>query len=555
MLEKHEEENDSSLNLTYGLRNFKSFKEKEYINIKPLTILCGVNNCGKSSLIQSLLLLSQSISQVKEGSELPFIILPESFITEDVKYKTSLLFEGEKCHLSDYFNVLNKYTEENEIDFSFAFNDIKFSITFANVSKISVMEAFVKEFTITGKNYELKTSANFDINNRIQNYTCLITIMSFKDFILQTPFKFMLDTEEEDELDEIFITNYRIKNLHVKFNGFIPESLLLPAKNIKEQIEKIFKNFGGEKKSIKHIKKFIDKNSKYLFYQLGDTSEREDLQAKYAILNFRNLNFILNFFINIHYIGPLRDEPHRYYQFFDIRELKIGNKGQNAPQILTLQSDSEIPPIKIFEIKNNQIIYSDFKCKDLNLQKGLAKWFEIIGLPDINPELVEDILFKIMVNLLKKDTNVSLQDVGFGISQILPVYIESLRMDNKHTLILEQPEIHLHPKMQSNLADFLLCMMLSGKNFIIETHSEYLINRICLRIAQDQNNFLKDKISIVFIEPPEGDEEKGFEGSKINRIILNNYGEIENWPIGFFDEMDYNKILKAAINKRINEKS
>ncbi len=543
------------LDLNFSLKNFKSFKDTEYINIKPLTILCGVNNSGKSSLIQSLLLLSQSISHVKEVSELPFSLLPDSFKYEVAKYKTSILFEGEKCHLSDYFNVLNKYTKEKEINFSFEYSDIKFLITFVNISEASILEAFIKEFTIRGKDYELKVFANFDSNNRIQNYSCLIARMSFKDFLLQSPFEFIISIEGEKGLDQIYINNYTIENLHVKFNGFIPERLILPVKDLIIQIGNIFKEYGGENKKLKSIKKTIDKYSKFIFHQLKDVSEKEEIQANYAILNFKDLIFIFNFFNNIHYIGPLRDEPHRYYQFFDIRELNIGNKGQNAPQILTLQADSEIPAFKIYEIRNNQILFSEFECEDLTLQKGLLKWFEIIGLPDINPKLVEKILFKIMVDLLKKDSEVSLQDVGFGISQILPVYIESLRMNKEHILILEQPEIHLHPKMQSNLADFILCMMLSGKNFIIETHSEYLINRICLRIAQDQNNILKDMISIVFIDPPKINKEKGFEGSKINRVALNNYGEIENWPIGFFDEMDYNKILSAAINKRKKETS
>ena len=544
-----------SLDLKFGLKNFKSFKDIGYINLKPLTIICGVNNSGKSSLIQSLLLLSQSISNIEEVSELPFIRLPNLFKYEDTKYKTAILFEGEKCHLSDYSNVLNKYTKEKEIHFSFGYQDIKFLVTFMNISEGSVLEAFIKEFILEGKDYKLKVFANFDSNNRILNYSCLIIRMSFKDFLSNSPFEFIMSIEGEKEIDQIYIDNYTIENIHIKFNGFIPQRLILPVKDLLVQIDNIFKEYSGENKKLKSIKKSIDRNSKFLFYRLRDVSEKEGLHANQAILNFKDLAFILTFFNNIHYIGPLRDEPHRYYQFFDIRELNVGNKGQNAPQILTLQADSEIPAFKIFEIKNNQISFSDFECEDLTLQKGLSKWFDILGLPDINPKLVEKILFKIMVDLLKKDSNVSLQDVGFGISQILPVYIESLRMNKEHFLILEQPEIHLHPKMQSNLADFLLCMMLSEKNFIVETHSEYLINRICLRIAQDQKNILKDMISIVFVDPPEMSEEKGFEGSKINKIALSKYGEIENWPIGFFDETDYGKILKAAIDKRKNEVS
>ncbi len=223
MSENQIDKTEDVLNVNFGLTNFKSFKDKEYINIKPLTILCGVNNCGKSSLIQSLLLLSQSISHVKEVSELPFILLPDSILYENVKYKTSLLFEGEKCHLSDYFNVLNKYTEEKEINFSFEFNNTKFSVTFLNTSETSVLEAFIREFTIEGNDYELKISANFDNNNRIINYSCLITRMSFKDFLLQSPFDFIVSMEGENELDQIYIKIYNIKNLQVKFNVFIPE--------------------------------------------------------------------------------------------------------------------------------------------------------------------------------------------------------------------------------------------------------------------------------------------------------------------------------------------
>ena len=107
--------------------------------------------------------------------------------------------------------------------------------------------------------------------------------------------------------------------------------------------------------------------------------------------------------------------------------------------------------------------------------------------------------------------------------------------------------------MQSKLADFLLSMAISEKKFIIETHSEYLINRICLRIAQDPSNKLKDLISIVFIEPPTIDTNDDYKGSVVKKVKLNKYGEIDKWPVGFFDKNDYHKILKAGIIKRENE--
>ena len=178
-----------------------------------------------------------------------------------------------------------------------------------------------------------------------------------------------------------------------------------------------------------------------------------------------------------------------------------------------------------------------------------------MDLPEISTERVEQTLTKVLVKLPEKDDYVSLQDVGFGISQILPVYIESLRLiPGEEILILEQPEIHLHPSMQSKLADFLLSMALSGKRFIIESHSEHLINRICLRIAQDQTNELNDYISMVFIEPIPKISMEEDPRSRITKIKLNNYGGVENWPVGFFDTSDHRKILQAGIIKRKRER-
>jgi len=283
---------------------------------------------------------------------------------------------------------------------------------------------------------------------------------------------------------------------------------------------------------ILYINQKIIKETYYSFFEYYENKTFEDLLKKF------------------HYIGPLRDEPHRYYQFYDIRNLDIGNKGQFAAQILTLEGELQIPTFKTFEIIDGKLIFEKVKLKDLSLKKGLSIWLNKLNLPSINPKKLEYILFKIVVNLQKSDEYVTLQDVGFGISQILPVYVESLRMEKGHTLVLEQPEIHLHPSMQSKLADFLISMAISGKNFLIETHSEHLINRICLRIAQDHSNTIKNIISLVFVDPPKEDRTGKFIGSKIKKIILNNYGEIENWPVGFFDGLDSGKIIQAAINKR-----
>ncbi|TKJ27580.1 MAG: hypothetical protein CEE42_01365 [Promethearchaeota archaeon Loki_b31] len=542
----------------FGLNNFKSFKENQLIEIKPLTIICGVNNCGKSSIIQSLLLSSQSLELTEKFRGYPLLIRYPYDFREPI-YKTSLLFEGDLCHLSDFYNVLNRYSKDKEFSFNFEIESTKFSVTFFNPYKENPLEAYVKNIDIIGDGYNLQIESKFEENNDKFNYSCLIKKLNFQHLLWRCPFGYFKSRKylSNKNFEETFIINHLIKDIKVIFNGFLPEKLLLPYDRFSNEINLIIQRFGEGLKELKSFKKRINEELEFILLRTEgktkDYGRKIIKETYYSFFEYYENKIFEDLLKKFHYIGPLRDEPHRYYQFYDIRNLDIGNKGQYAAQILTLEGDLQIPTFKTFEIKDGKLIFEKVKLKDLSLKKGLSIWFKKLNLPSINPKKLEHILFKIVVNLQKSDEYVTLQDVGFGISQILPVYVESLRMEKGHTLVLEQPEIHLHPSMQSKLADFLISMAISGKNFLIETHSEHLINRICLRIAQDHSNTIKNIISLVFVEPPKEDKTGKFIGSKIKRIILNNYGEIENWPVGFFDDLDSGKIIQAAIKKRKKE--
>ena len=99
------------------------------------------------------------------------------------------------------------------------------------------------------------------------------------------------------------------------------------------------------------------------------------------------------------------------------------------------------------------------------------------------------------------------------------------------------------------MADFLLCNAKLGKNFIVETHSEYLIKRLCLRIAQFQEEDLSKLINIYFVTPNEENN-----GARIVDVKINEFGEILEWPKGFFDEDEDVKILNAGYNKKNAQK-
>jgi len=124
---------------------------------------------------------------------------------------------------------------------------------------------------------------------------------------------------------------------------------------------------------------------------------------------------------------------------------------------------------------------------------------------------------------------------------------QGLRSAEQSILIFEQPEIHLHPRLQSNLADFLLNIALSGRRVIVETHSDYLINRLRRRIAEDESDRIRDKVSVLFVRPPLEDQ-----GAVIEPLSVDSYGVIENWPPDFLPESgdEAEAIIRASLKKR-----
>ena len=122
----------------------------------------------------------------------------------------------------------------------------------------------------------------------------------------------------------------------------------------------------------------------------------------------------------------------------------------------------------------------------------------------------------------------SIADVGFGVSQILPIIVEGSIMKQYQTLLLEQPEIHLHPKAQMKIADYLLSLALSKKSIIVETHSDHIINRIVRRCLE--NPALIDQVSILFLSK----NDEGF--TNIETINIDQHLGIDKAPKDFFDQ-------------------
>lgn len=163
---------------------------------------------------------------------------------------------------------------------------------------------------------------------------------------------------------------------------------------------------------------------------------------------------------------------------------------------------------------------------------------------------VEDYEELVKLKVTRSGLADSIQDVGFGFSQILPIIVQAAALTSGKTMIIEQPELHLHPSAQVAFSKFLVEASQIGIRFIIETHSEHILRGLQLAISENSidssKGITKNDLKVYYF--PSEQDSHAFE------IAINDDGElIEGWPSGFFDE-SYN-LTKKIISNKINKLS
>lgn len=242
------------------------------------------------------------------------------------------------------------------------------------------------------------------------------------------------------------------------------------------------------------------------------------------------------------YLGPLRASPKATYG------LGSGVENSNIP----LGESGEFTAKKLFSEKNlkRYLVPVDGKIIDkrITLEEAVSLWYQELC---ISPEISDKIEVQApgrqgyQMNIGSR----TLANVGFGVSQILPVITLCLITDPGSLIMLEQPELHLNPGMQQKLADFLLEMVKTGRQIIVETHSEYLITRLRRRAATHENDH--KYFGIVFAERDPK------EGTSYRLVNVNEQGDLSEWPQGFFDHVaeDLRILMRKAAERQTSVKS
>jgi predicted ATPase len=207
-------------------------------------------------------------------------------------------------------------------------------------------------------------------------------------------------------------------------------------------------------------------------------------------------------------LGPFRKPPLRWYVFTGTTPVDVGRQGHLLPDLLLRNKT-------ILEETNNWL-------------KNLAIHYEIQPRP--LGHSASD-LFEVRLRDTRRASNVDvgLADVGFGISQILPFVVQSLASRDQ-TISVEQPEVHIHPRLQADLGDLLIAAVQEPRRnqFLIETHSEHLALRLQRRIREKK--LAPEMVSIIYVE-------RGPTGSTVKPLRLDHEGDfIDDLPGGFFPE-------------------
>ena len=238
---------------------------------------------------------------------------------------------------------------------------------------------------------------------------------------------------------------------------------------------------------------------------------------------------------NVYYLGPLRAFPQRFYTWSGEEPLDMGKAGELvvAALLAARQRDERISLGK--------------GISRPTLEQYVAQWLKKLGLIHdfrVVPVAEGSHLFEVRVRKSPKAAEVLITDVGFGVSQILPVLVLCFYVPEGSTVILEQPEIHLHPSVQAGLADVFVDAWEKRKvQVIVESHSEHLLRRLQRRIAEKE--FSQDDVGLYFCKEEEG-------VSRLDTLEIDLFGNISNWPQDFFGDQfgEIAAMSEAALMRR-----
>jgi len=433
------------------LENFKGWEDTGSVRLAPITVLFGSNSSGKTSLLQSLLLLKQTAES------------------------------------SDRFRVLHTGDERTPVDLG-TMSDVVFGHDLARTLKIGLVWRLPEPLDIPGERLEpIQFSLEVCTTSEGQPFVRLARYHMDRSFVAME--------RRKDDAGYDLSSHPALKRAKGR-----PWPLPAPVR---------FYGFPDEVRS---------------YFQ------KVDWLADLALALEKQL-------ARIQYVGPLRYYAHRSYGWSGETPLTVGREGELA-----------VPALLAAQAAKRQIGRGEGKGRRYEtFVEAVARWLKELGVID-SFDVVQVSKnrkdYEVRVRRTSQSAEVLITDVGVGVSQVLPVVVQCFYAAPGSTVIFEQPEIHLHPRVQAALADLLVeAATAGGVQFIVESHSEHFLRRLQRRVAEEVIS--EEQVALYVCDVADGK-------SRLEALKVDTYGNIINWPKDFFgDEIgDLTAMTEAAMKRR-----
>lgn len=428
------------------IRNFKSLADTGTLAVRPLTFLVGPNSAGKTSIVQSLLLLRQTV--------------------ESRDLKNPLSINGPYVQLGSYPDLLFMHDYKTRLQFELDFNSRPgrfLPALFPNKG--------LSEYPLVDVHFEVE----FGYNKK-----------TMQVFLQRCSFEF-LPTGIKMEI--------------ARTPGAKYQASVYPGEGGANEVKVI---------PVSGVEKFYA--ARRFEYKSRLTVATRRFRSDLEFLGKRLAREIEQLFGNVFYIGPLREWPKRIYIATGEAPADVGLKGELSVDVLWVQARTKRTRERLLGRVNHWM-----------------REFEIGS--EVTLRRIGGNNYSVMFKDPKTGLDVNLADVGFGASQVFPIVVEGFYAGDQAMLLIEQPEIHLHPRAQGTLGDLLIDIATSGggKNLLVETHSEHVLGRIRRRIAEKK--LRGEDVAIYYCKP-------SAKGTVISQIGINERGQYEGegLPPGFFEE-------------------
>lgn len=595
----------------WKIRNFKSLEGDVGLEIRPLTVICGANSSGKSSILQSMLLMKQTISSDQRGKQMALNghwvklgllrdVISHAAHPRDVGIEFEFC-KDESKPLSTFGGQIqtigwtttgtrNHQIANISVDLTWKEDESKSK---ADLDKLSGLYPLLSRLDMridvkdgfTGadrtSNITLSPPSNFSPVERVDH--AIFDVVDIdestrRELFSEKPKATITGCFLSGVLPDDFAVYYdQVAALAEQIaNFFASQDILLPfypspevpvevisairAWLVERKIKPFAQNTTDPEAVRHHLSRVLRPHTAHgrapqesmLLESLRIFVREKVLEVTPAksVHEFRQPQairaasaYLRDFFLaGMRYLGPLRDEPKPVYpQEALVRPDDVGIRGEHTAAVLDLNRNREVfyitPPGQNGEPGQKQ------RAK---LLTAVVEWLSYLGVAS-NVDIQEESVFGYRLRVQSEPDGQlhDLTQVGVGVSQVLPIVVMCMLARPSALLIFEQPELHLHPRVQQRLADFFLATAQVGKQCVIETHSEYLIDRIRRRVAEAESNSVLNLVGMYFTEKTAG-------RTSCRSISLTEYGALNEWPRDFFDQTqaETERILIAASEKR-----